>query len=89
MSVIFAGKKCHKCKQSYYISFGHTKWYDDVVKRRKPINYQYRNYERIRRKGLCPFCYTGTLTLEPMVKKMFAAFDKKPRIIKRRKYAKN
>lgn len=57
MSAIIAGKKCKKCSGSWYVSLGHPKWFDDVVKRRKEPNVVYRTFEDCRHSGLCAACW--------------------------------
>ena len=61
MSAIIAGKKCKICKESYWISLGHTEWFDNVIKRhRKPCPI-YKRFIRISRSGVCPSCLTGRI----------------------------
>ncbi len=56
MSAIIAGKSCRKCKREYYLSLGHPKWYDDVIKRRMPTAADYLQFERVAVSGMCPRC---------------------------------
>ena len=57
MSAIILGNSCRKCKREYYLSLGHPKWYDDVVKRRMPKSDDYLQFERVAVSGMCLSCY--------------------------------
>jgi len=57
MSAIIAGKSCKNCKKRYSVSFGHPKWYDDVIKRGKPENATFKRFRRIAQSGLCLDCF--------------------------------
>ena len=57
MSAILAGKSCKKCNSEWYVSFGHPKWYDDVVKRRLPASITYSTFRDCQSSGLCPKCW--------------------------------
>lgn len=57
MSAIVAGESCKVCKKSYWVSFGHPKWYDDVMKRRMPESESFKRYREMARSGMCPGCY--------------------------------
>jgi len=61
MSAIIAGKACKECGQEYYISFGHPKWYDDVVKRNLPPSDDYKAFRKFQTSGKCPNCYLKNL----------------------------
>ena len=50
MSAVIAGSQCKGCGESYYYSFGHPKWFDDVVKYNKPPSEQYLQFEEIRKR---------------------------------------
>lgn len=56
MSAIIAGKECKKCKKEYYVSFGHPKWFDDVMKRRLPENKEFKKFKKCQQSGLCLVC---------------------------------
>lgn len=60
MSAIVAGNKCKKCGCKYFSSFGHPKWYDDVVKRGLPKPPIYLEFEDFRKSGKCEACYRRT-----------------------------
>lgn len=57
MSVIISGESCVSCKKSFWVSLGHPKWYDDVIKRGMPKNENYLRLEKIAKSGKCPECY--------------------------------
>ncbi len=57
MSAIISGWKCKDCKQKYWISLGHPKWYDDVVKKGEPKNESFELFEDIQKSGRCLTCY--------------------------------
>jgi len=57
VSAIIAGKSCKKCKKDYYLSLGHPKWYDDVVKRCLPKSDNFLQFERLARSGMCLGCF--------------------------------
>ncbi len=57
MSAIITGSSCKKCKRKYYLSLGHPKWYDDVVKRRMPKSNNYLQFERMAVSGMCLSCF--------------------------------
>ena len=59
MSAVVAGKSCKQCKKPYYVSFGHPKWFDDVVKRGMPKSELYKQFEELRHSGMCPQCYAN------------------------------
>ena len=59
MSAIIAGKSCKICKQKYFVSLGHSDWFDNVVKRQRPPCEIYKRFDRIRRCGICLSCLTG------------------------------
>lgn len=67
MSAIIAGKACKKCGKEYYLSLGHPRWYDDVVKRGKPKSDHYREWEEMKKSGKCPNCFIGDL-IKPKIK---------------------
>jgi hypothetical protein len=58
MSAIIAGKECKGCKQDYYMSFGHPKWYDDVVKRGMPESEKFKEFRKLQQSGYCLLCYS-------------------------------
>lgn len=58
MSAIIAGDNCRGCGKDYYISLGHPKWYNDVVKHKRPENKIFKLYKRICRSGLCLNCFS-------------------------------
>lgn len=57
MSAIIAGNSCKKCGKKYYLSLGHPKWYDDVMKRRLPKSDEFIKFEKMALSGMCPGCY--------------------------------
>lgn len=59
MSAIIAGKKCKICKQKYFVSLGHTDWFDNVVKKRRKPCPIYKRFARIVKSRICPQCLTG------------------------------
>lgn len=63
MSAIIAGNACKKCGKKYWISFGHPKWYDDVIKRRAPKNETFLQFEKMARSDLCFKCFISQETL--------------------------
>lgn len=60
MSAILAGDSCKKCEKSYWTSFGHPQWFDDVVKRNKIPCEQFREFQKMRSSGMCLGCYRET-----------------------------
>ena len=58
MSAIIAGKSCKICNKEYYISFGHPKWFDDVLKRGKEPCKEFKKFCNIQESGMCLYCYT-------------------------------
>ena len=56
MSVIIAGTKCKLCNQSYWVSFGHPKWFSDYL-RNKIETDEVKEYSNIQSSGLCLLCY--------------------------------
>lgn len=59
MSAVIAGTKCRGCGNSYYVSLGHPKWFDDVVKHNKPKSELFKQFEELQASGFCPPCYAG------------------------------
>lgn len=59
MSAIIAGEHCKVCGKPYWYSFGHPKWYDDVVKRKMLKSNAFKRFESIRRSGMCVRCFLG------------------------------
>lgn len=57
MSAIVAGESCKICKKEYWYSFGHPKWYDDVVQKGLEKSEEYLEYEELSRSGMCMSCY--------------------------------
>lgn len=57
MSAIIAGNSCKKCEKKYWLSLGHPKWYDDVMKRRLPKSDNFLVFEKIVRSGMCFRCF--------------------------------
>ena len=57
MSAIIAGKSCKRCGEKFYVSLGHPKWYDDVVKRGKPPCSKFERFESMRKSGMCYNCF--------------------------------
>lgn len=57
MSAIIAGKSCKACKKLYWLTFGHPKWYDNVVKRGMPESNAFRRFREIAKSGMCLSCY--------------------------------
>jgi hypothetical protein len=62
MSAIIAGKSCKKCGKEYYVSFGHPKWYDDVMKRNNPPGEIFQAFRVFQKSGECPNCYLSHCT---------------------------
>lgn len=60
MSAIIAGDKCRECGEKYWVSLGHPKWHDDVVKRGLPMSKEYRRFKEMASSGMCPGCYIKT-----------------------------
>jgi hypothetical protein len=58
MSAIAAGKECKSCKTSFYFSFGHPKWYDDVLKYGVPESETFKEFRKLQLSGFCPDCYS-------------------------------
>ena len=57
MSAIIAGQSCKRCNSNYWLSMGHHKWYDDVVKRNKKPTEIYKTFREAQASGLCPNCW--------------------------------
>ena len=57
MSATIAGESCKKCGDEYYVSLGHPKWFDDVIKRDLPFNDTWKAFCRFAASGECPDCY--------------------------------
>jgi hypothetical protein len=54
MNAVISGK-CKKCKRTYYMSFGHPKWFDDHVNKAKR-SLIHDSFEKLRKAGVCPDC---------------------------------
>ena len=83
MSIIIAGKACKYCGEKYYFSMGHTQWFDRWV-RKKKSSPQSKRYNRIRRNGICPRCFTGVIEPGAQAVAMIKRIEY-GRVIKRRK----
>ncbi len=59
MSAIITGSSCKKCKRKYYLSLGHPKWYDDVIKRGMSKSDNFLAYEKLCKSGMCPSCFVN------------------------------
>ena len=57
MSAIIAGNSCKKCGKGHYLSLGHPKWYDDVIKRCLPKSDNFLQFEKLARSGTCLGCF--------------------------------
>ena len=57
MSAIISGWQCKDCKEKYWISLGHPKWFDDVIKKGEPKNATFELFEDIQKSGRCLTCY--------------------------------
>lgn len=57
MSAIITGEACKECGRKYWVSLGHPKWYDDVMKRREPKGEDFLFYENMVLSGKCPNCF--------------------------------
>lgn len=57
MSAIISGWHCKSCDKKFSISFGHPKWWDDVVKRGLPKSEKFLIFEKIAKSGKCITCW--------------------------------
>lgn len=77
MNAIIAGKPCKKCGKKYYLSLGHPKWFDDVMKRHLPKSDEFLKFEKMAASGMCPKCYMeGHKESLPMMDVLVACIKK-------------